>query len=125
MGKDRLVVCDKHMGRHGYYCIGWWLADDQEMGGYLGQTAPRADAGDDRGPPPEATCETTAAEAAVWDMASGRADGALYWTSDAAARRALRVARAAAAAYAAKKPLPDWAVRALAAGWTPPKGWAP
>lgn len=40
------------------------------------------------------------------------------------AKAALRVARAAVKDKSGK-PLPEWAVKALAAGWKAPKGWSP
>lgn len=33
--------------------------------------------------------------------------------------------RAAAVTWASEKPMPEWAVKALAAGWKAPKGWKP
>jgi hypothetical protein len=37
-------------------------------------------------------------------------------------KKALRVAKEV---LKAKKPLPDWALKATAAGWKPPAGWKP
>ena len=45
-----------------------------------------------------------------------------YFESEALAKKALRVAKAA---LKADKPIPEWAEKALAAGWKPPKGWKP
>jgi len=43
-----------------------------------------------------------------------------YWESKKQAQAALRVAKEA---LKQERPLPDWAQKALEAGWTPPKGW--
>lgn len=52
-------------------------------------------------------------------------DGRLVWRSQSDVKKALRAAKAAVEAWKAGLPLPDWAVRATAEGWKPPKGWSP
>ena len=47
-----------------------------------------------------------------------------FWETKTAAQAALRVARAAISA-GADRPIPDWAQKALEAGWRAPKGWRP
>jgi hypothetical protein len=47
-----------------------------------------------------------------------------FWDTRSAAQSALRVAKAAIKA-GVDRPIPDWARQALAAKWTPPKGWKP
>lgn len=49
----------------------------------------------------------------------------LFWESRARAQKALVSARAALKAARSSKPYPEWAVKALAAGWKAPKGWTP
>jgi len=51
--------------------------------------------------------------------------GRLYWESLSTTRKALVVARKVWKAVKAKRPYPDWAVKALAEDWKPPKGWIP
>ena len=49
----------------------------------------------------------------------------LRWESKARAQEALVSARAALKAARSSKPYPEWAIKALAAGWKAPKGWVP
>lgn len=49
----------------------------------------------------------------------------LLWESKARAQEALVSARAALKAARSSKPYPEWAIKALAAGWKAPKGWVP
>lgn len=53
-----------------------------------------------------------------------RGDGFVFNT-ERTARKVLAVVNAAMLAAAANKPLPDWAQKAIAAGWKAPKGWTP
>ncbi len=115
MAKDKLAIFED---RSGYlYHIGW-LCWDEEYGDEEGLRL--GEGGKDVG------ADHTAAEAAVKDMKDGREDGGAYfWESRSAAQRALKVAKEAVKAAAANRPLPDWAKKALAAGWKAPKGWKP
>jgi hypothetical protein len=49
----------------------------------------------------------------------------LHFEGRAEAQKALRIARAALKAFRENKPWPEWALKAQAAGWKPPKGWSP
>lgn len=49
----------------------------------------------------------------------------LAWESRSQAMAACRAARAAVKLAASNKPLPEWAKKAIAAGWKAPKGWKP
>lgn len=69
--------------------------------------------------------EHTAACAAAKACAAGIGnDGHYYWDTETAAKRARALCRAAAK-HAHGFIMPDWACRALAAGWKAPKGWKP
>lgn len=46
------------------------------------------------------------------------------WESEEDAKKALRAAKAAIKDKS-KKPWPEWATKAVANGWNPPKGWTP
>jgi hypothetical protein len=50
--------------------------------------------------------------------------GHYIWESLSDAKKALRAAKAAVKDKR-RKPWPEWAVKAQANGWKPPKGWAP
>lgn len=95
-----------------------WIDDDENYGEsdglYLGE-----DGGDDA----EHMAATNAARA-VRDPEE-TSGGGLCWHTATDAKAALRVAKAAVKALRECKPWPEWATTALAAGWKPPKGWAP
>lgn len=51
--------------------------------------------------------------------------GPMLWGTQGAVKRALKAAKAAVNTFRAGIPSPDWALKAYAEGWTPPKGWTP
>ena len=77
--------------------------------------------------------EHAAATLAIFKNGAHKRDNrGFYWESKSVASRVLRVVNAARREFdiwckqqKAKTPLPDWAVKALAAKWKPPKGWEP
>lgn len=116
----RLAIDD---GDHyGEFRIGWLMTDEQEFGAMIGDEryteAKLAEMTDreDR-------------ECALAYLAALKTDGiivrprAIWWESRRSAQKALRAIKAAIAN--ADHPWPDWAVKARAEGWTPPKGWKP
>lgn len=112
--KDRLSIFET---RDGYvYYIGWLCWDDEfgdEEGLRLGEGRGEDGLGDHH-----------AAEEAVKDMKDGREEGgAFFWESKSGAAKALRVAKEVVKNR--ERPLPDWAIKAIAAGWKAPKGWEP
>ena len=112
MAKDTLKILEHHNG----YAIGWYLPDDGEFGLMLG--ASNLDIEDK---------ETKAAMAAIRGTEALHPDNISAsdwsWESKARAQRALTAAKLAAKHV--EYPMPEWATKALAAGWTPPKGWKP
>ncbi len=48
-----------------------------------------------------------------------------WWESESAARAALAKVKVIAKTLLNDVPWPEWARKALAAGWKPPKGWKP
>lgn len=114
--KDTLII-GQRMGESGRHRIQWAFPDG-ELGGYLGQ-----DKNDGSEDPPEDkdAWDHWAASKAVMGLPGADRDGtSTFWETEAAARVALRLAKAALKQV---KPLPDWAKTALAEGWKPPKGW--
>ncbi len=113
---DKLIV-DEH--RHGYRVV--WQLDDDEfgIGAALGETAPGTPFRD-QSPPTDPNelamflCER-AAEACSPD---GRDTYGFWWESKTKADAARKAANAAMK----HRSLEDWEQKALAAGWTPPKG---
>lgn len=114
--KDKLAIFEN---RGGYtYYIGWLCWDDEfgdDEGLRLGEGRNSEFA------------DHHAAEEAVKDMKDGREgeDGPFWWESRSGAQKALKVAKEAVKLAAEKRPLPEWAKKALAEGWKAPKGWKP
>jgi hypothetical protein len=112
--KDKLSIFED---RNGYtFYIGWLCWDEdfgEEEGLRLGEGRNVNDV------------EHLAAEQAVKSMRDGREgqDGSFFWESRSAAAKALKVAKEAIKNR--ERPLPEWAIKALAAGWKAPKGWQP
>jgi hypothetical protein len=118
--KDHLFVDDSERW---LFRLTWYLADDDDIGGTLGdgdrytlKDLERVEEGDRN---------HVAATLALQEMQSeGKAqrDGrGFYWESRTEATRALVVVNQAIKG----QPWPDWAVKAKAAGWKPPRGWKP
>jgi hypothetical protein len=117
---DTLMVTNEKQGE---YRITWYIEEDQDLGGSLGdgQTYTQRD--------------LEAASPCDWEhikatMTASSTDGVerdmygFFWTSRKAANAALRAVKAAINDKT-NKPWPDWAIKAKAAGWDPPKGWTP
>jgi hypothetical protein len=103
------------------YRIGWWDADDGCLGLMLGEspkwlTAPAPKGRDDWG------CWAAERAAAETKPDEGGGGKAFVWYSEASARAALRLCKAA---LKAEREMPAWAKTATLAGWKAPKGWQP
>ncbi len=123
MAKDRLVVTELR-GGHGY-CVGWYLAEEQEMGLLLGEAWRKNRRTKDRAVVSDDELDTWAAEHALASLEhERRGEGCFEFESRAQAAAALKLARAAIKAARAEVPLEEWEKKALAAGWKPPRGWA-
>jgi hypothetical protein len=115
MKKDRLVLVDKAY----HFSIKWYLAEEHDFGATLGEDSrppsskPPADRGD---------WEHWAANKALWEMQPRprRNKEGFYWDTRAEAMRALAVVKEV---MKQGRPMPEWAQKALAEGWKPPKGW--
>lgn len=121
------------------YFVAWY--ENGEEGAWVGQEGRRPDK--------ELAAELKAAKdsndfetfefysveiaAKAWRLKSpdefGRDDGGYVLGTHAAAEKFLRamraVVKAARAEYKSGVAWPDWALKASAAGWKPPKGWKP
>lgn len=100
------------------YTFRIYWAEDDDLGGHLCQ-----DQTDGKGDPPKDRddWEHWAASKAVRGLQTTQFDATgAYWESKKDAQAALRVAKEA---LKQDRPLPDWAQKALEAGWVPPKGW--
>ena len=91
--------------------LAWYIPEDGDVGGSIGEV--------EKGQPHEEICRLAREN-------GGKKRGGRYlWPSKKAADAALRAINAAMLAWEAGKPLPEWALKATAEGWTPPKGWTP
>lgn len=125
MGRDRLIV-------HQYdykYRLTWYIAEDDDLGGSIGET--RYSAADlvDGMPREDRDCAVAFLAAKTTPGArtsgSGKYDQDVWWETKAEATAALRTVNAALKADRSATPWPEWTKQATAAGWKPPKGWAP
>ena len=109
------------------WAIAWWIVDEQRFGLYLGGRVRNISAYQDL----QVAYDVLRRRLADGGEDMWRNDDCYMFQTQAAASRALEAVTAALdAAEAAKvaeadRSLPAWAVTALAAGWTAPKGWKP
>lgn len=119
MPKDKLII---DSDRDGYF-IAWFISDVDDIGATLGEET-------------YTEAQLTKAKSGDWEhikatVVAGQTSGVerhgsngYRWESLTAAKRALRAINAALKDKSGKT-WPEWAVKAKAAGWTPPKGWTP
>lgn len=116
--KTRLVVVQEARDYYRWRIQWEFLDEDERDGGYLVQMSD-----DGLGEPPNdrEEWEHWAASRAVRETNGYMHDNTgAYWES----RRLACAARdVAVLAIKQERPLPEWAKRALAEGWKPPKGW--
>lgn len=113
--KDRLVI---ERNQDQTYTIDWYIPDECEMGGRLGQ-----DKNDGRGEPPkdrEDYEHWLASKVAAQSTGVRRNRYGFFWDSRREVDAAMRQIKEA---LRQDRPLPEWAKKALAEGWKPPKGW--
>ena len=106
-------------GNYDYYLT--WFDGDEE-GGSVGEVA---EDGTGKEPKEQAEWEAWTAAKIAREMGATQDRYGLRWGSRAAAANALRAIKLAFKVRAAARPMPDWATKALAAGWKAPRGWTP
>ena len=103
-----VVQLDQYGDEH---LIAWFIPEDGDVGGAIGE------------------CESEQPHKEICRLAKEnggkKKDGRYLWPGKRAADVALRAINAGMLAWEAGKPLPEWAIKAAAEGWTPPKGWTP
>lgn len=118
VAKDKLVVEEYR----GLWRLFWWIAEDDDLGGMLGDGGPDTD-GAVR--VEGAVDHVTALDVAPKTKGVGRDSTGFYWETQPAARKALAQINAAIKIAESERPWPEWAKQALEAGWKPPSGWKP
>jgi hypothetical protein len=108
---DKLVVVENKY----IYRIQWELDDGDDLGAYLCQ-----DKTDGEGEGPTERQDWAASRAVRTSEGVSFDDIGAWWDNQKQAQAALRVAKEA---LKQDRPMPEWATKALAAGWKPPKGW--
>jgi hypothetical protein len=112
---DRLIVFE---GQN-VYRIGWYLEEEEDMGATLGEL--------DVSDIPESEWDYKMAVKTIISLPDIEKDiYGFYWETKSQATKVLKIIKTATTTYKKSKgELPDWAKKALAAGWKPPKGWKP
>lgn len=118
---DKLVIDYRRDG----FRIAWWLEGDDDFGLYVGESiSDDVENGSEKQ-------ECIVAENAARKTKGVQFDNnnlCFYWETISNARAALREINAALNAFRANRvnlPWPDWAIKAKADGWKPPKNWKP
>jgi len=121
MAQDKLIVVDNARGDG--YRIQWQLAEEDGDWGDLGMVIGESGLANISDTPPEDsedTFESWIAEKMCKDAGVEIDTFGFYWDSRTAASKMLKAIKES---IKQKKPIPEWAKKALEAGWTPPKGW--
>lgn len=121
MAKDRLFV-NKDLHRDSYR-ITWYLAECDDTGGTLGEGDEYTDEDLAKASPEDRPHLVACITAAKTDGVEQDNRG-FHWASKAKAATALRAINLAMRTDGGA-PWPDWAIKAKAERWTPPKGWKP
>lgn len=111
---DYLVTDDDD----GIYRLAWYIAEWRDIGGHVGESEQP-----DAAPKEKDYWEVWQADRSVKELADGRDSKGYYFDSVSKARAALAAANEGL--LSGEAPLPEWALLAKAAGWTPPEGWKP
>jgi hypothetical protein len=114
--------------RTGYYVIGWWDEDDGVEGDLLlGHviSVNDNDSPEEIGEAKEHNYVSDKLKQQQFPPDSVDSSGGFMWESRAQATAALRVAKTLLKQFRSDRPWPAWALRAVEAGWKPPRGWKP
>jgi hypothetical protein len=115
--KDKLVL---ECGNDYLWRITWHIADDDYgVGATLGEGTTSEWSG--AAPKDREDWEHWAAQRAAFATAGVERDrNGFFWESAGEAKAAFRIVKEA---LKQERPMPEWATKALAEGWKPPKGW--
>lgn len=113
--KDHLTIAD--LG-DGVYHIAWYLVEDQDFGAYVGETDRYGEDEPNRSKEPENWECWMADKVAAEDPYHLDDHIGFYWESASAAKKVITRINAA---FKGERPLEAWEIKALDAGWKPPK----
>lgn len=122
MDKDKLIVED---GNDYKYRLWWFIAEEQDIGGCVGEGGVREDEPKTPNDAVEQADYFAAIRAAKASPNVLRDSLGFYWESRSEAEAARRLCNVEIKVAQSDKPWPDWAKQALNAGWKAPKGWKP
>ena len=108
--------------RDGKVRISWWFSEEGEFGASLGDQPTTWDSEPSYAEDPEGWECYIAEKTVEQSLSADRDSNGFYWERAVDARKVLRAIKTV---FRVKRPLPDWAHKALAANWKPPKGWKP
>lgn len=129
MAKDKLIItADDHA--YGPFRISWFLGDEADLGATLGDSLPLAKyrhfnktgtfkSNEDLHVLATILCMTYDAKLPARDI-----DG-FFWEFKTQAKAVLKYVASSMKVISQAKSWPAWALKAKAAGWTPPKNWVP
>jgi len=119
VAKDKLLIVKNDYD----YQLQWWLVEDDDMGLTIGemQDSDLGDEPEDREEWENWVAHKIAAKTA--GVLPRRDGGAFLWETKRGVEQALKQIKLAWKTQA--RELPEWAKKALAAGWKAPKGWKP
>jgi len=113
------LAIDKHFDD---YPIAWYFPDEGEFGAYIGECE-SPEEGEESDESKKARWEIMVADTAAKPFSCGKGPYGYSFESEKQAKLALIACNTALLNGGA--PMPDWAVKATAAKWKPPKGWKP
>ena len=104
--------------------IAWFFPEDEDFGAYVGDRDVSEARDEDTDEDKKAKWEIMTADAAAKPFSCGKS--MLYGYEFETEKKAkLAILAANESLLNDGAPMPEWAVKATAAGWKPPKGWKP
>lgn len=118
MAEEKLVVYE----HNGNYYIGWYLPDEEDIGATLGEDLTTIN----KATTEEGVDDHVIATKYLMSLDCDHDTFGYYWESKTKAQKILREINAQIKMKLGNpgiSEMPDWAQKALAEGWTPPKDW--
>lgn len=107
----------------GAYRIAWFIPEDGEFGAYVGDRDLSEEMGSGTDEDKKSMWEVMTADAAAKPFSCGKNSYGYEFENEKQAKLALLAANTSLLTGGA--PMPEWATKAMAAGWKPPHGWKP